>query len=150
MPRKLGPSRGPISQIGCPFQPAVIPHCDWQKLNRDEIPEPQYIVGGEAWKPGAIATVQGDLLVGHFEALGAPNDGLAQRQAAALKLCGLQGVCIFLGVPDAPECDFSPYWCTYDSSGTCCGYRFAKQVVVRGRIIDASMPALKDVLLCEL
>ncbi len=150
LPRKLGPSKGPISQVGCPFQPAVIPRCDWQTMKREEIPEPQYIVGGEAWKPGTIVTVQGDLAVGHFDALGAPGTGkLEQRPAAALKLCGL-GECIFLGVPQAPECDFSPFWCLYDSSGICCGYRFAKQVIVRGKVIDGPLPALEEALLCEL
>lgn len=151
LPRKLGAAKKLISEVGCPFQPAVIPRCDWQTLKRDEIPEPQSIAGTEAWRPGTITTVQGDLLVGHFDALGEPDTSkLEQRPAAVLKVCGLQGVCIFLGAPRAPECDFSPYWCMYDSSGVCCGYRFAKQVVVRGRIIDASMPAVEDALLCEL
>lgn len=145
----LDPAAKPISEVGCPFQPAPIPKCDWQHLNRDDIPEPQYLASSD-WQPGAVVTVQGDLLVGHFDAIAEPSTpGHYPRNFAALKVCGAQRACVFLGAPKPPSCDFSPYWCVYDVSGVCCGYRFSKQVVVRGRVLDWVAPALEDALLCE-
>src|SRR4051812_46513321 len=55
-----GAGAKPFSEVGCPFQPAPIPRCDWNTLNREEIPEPQSAAFTPDWRPGAIATVQGD------------------------------------------------------------------------------------------
>jgi hypothetical protein len=103
----------------------------------------------KAWQPGTVVTARGFLTVGYFDGLLEPTSSdHYPRQTASLELCSL-GVCIYLGVPKAPARNESPYWCLYDASGVCCGYRFGKQVVLRGKVAEWSVPAVEDALLCE-